>query len=79
MGAVAFGFGGCLLICFFLPCYEKLYDILSGKWKAGIALVLLVVFIIDATYCAISPNVGYGISEQVQESMKMVDEIIIVY
>ena len=67
MGAIAFGLGGSLLICLFLPMYEKLYDKLSGKWRIGVALVLLVIFGVDAAYSAISPNVGYGISEKAQE------------
>lgn len=67
MGAIAFGLGGSLLICLFLPLYEKIYDKLSGKWRIGVALVLLVIFVVDAAYSAISPNVGYGISEKAQE------------
>lgn len=79
MGAIAFGLGGSLLVCFFLPFYEKLYDRISAKWKTAAALILLVVFVVDAAYSAIRPNMGSGISEKVQEQVKMVDERTYVY
>lgn len=79
MGAIAFGLGGSLLVCFFLPLYDKVYHRFPAKWKIGITLVLLVVFVADAAYSAIRPNVGLGISEKVQEQVKMVDERIDVY
>ena len=79
MGAIAFGLGGSLLVCFFLPRYEKLYDRISAKWKTAAVLILLAVFVVDAAYSAIRPNVGLGISEKVQEQVKMVDERTYVY
>lgn len=79
MGAIAFGLGGSLLVCFFLPFYEKLYDRIYAKWKTAAVLILLVVFVVDAAYSAIRPNVGLGISEKVQEQVKMVDERTYVY
>ena len=79
IGAIAFGLGGSLLVCFCLPLYEKLYDRISAKWKTAAVLILLVVFVVDAAYSAIRPNVGLGISEKVQEQVKMVDERTYVY
>lgn len=79
MGAIAFGLGGSLLVCFLLPFYEKLYDRISAKWKTAAVLILLTVFVVDAAYSAIRPNVGSGISEKVQEQVKMVDERTYVY
>lgn len=79
MGAIAFGLGGSLLVCFLLPLYAKLYDRLSEKWKIVVVLILLVVFAVDAAYSAIMPNMGFGISEKIQEQVKMVDERIDVY
>ena len=79
MGAIAFGLGGSLLVCFFLPLYEKLYDRLSEKWKIATAIILLVIFVVDAAYSAIRPHVGFGISEKVQAKVKMMDERMNVY
>ena len=79
IGAIAFGLGGSLLVCFCLPLYEKLYDRISAKWKTAAVLILLAVFVVDAAYSAIRPNVGLGISEKVQEQVKMVDERTYVY
>ena len=79
MGAIAFGLGGSLLVCFCLPLYDKLYNKLPAKWKIGITLILLVVFVVDAAYSAIRPNVGLGISEKAQAQVKMMDERIDVY
>lgn len=63
LGAVIFGLGGTALICLFLPFYEKLYRKVPKKWRNGICLLLLLVFVADAAYCAMRPNMGYGISE----------------
>ena len=62
LGAVVFGLGGTALVCLFLPLYEKAYHRLSGKWRLVLCLLLLIVFITDATYCAVWPNTGDGIS-----------------
>lgn len=63
-GAAVFGAGGVALICLFLPLYERAYQKLSGKWRLWLCLVLLLIFIADATYCAVRPNTGQGISEK---------------
>lgn len=62
LGAVVFGFGGTALVCLFLPYYEKIYRKISNKWRLALCLVLLLAFVADATYCAMRPNTGYGIS-----------------
>lgn len=79
MGAIAFGLGGSLLVCFLLPLYGKLYHKLPAKWKIGVTLILLVIFVVDAAYSANRPNVGFGISEKVQAKVKMMDERMNVY
>ncbi len=68
-GAVAFGLGGVLLICLLLPLYDKCYARLPKGFKLGAAMVLLAVFVADAAYCAVRPNLGYGISEKLEEDM----------
>lgn len=62
LGAVIFGLAGTALVCLLLPFYDKVYQRLSGKWRTVLCLLLLVVFVADATYCAVRPNVGKGIS-----------------
>lgn len=64
-GAVTFGLGGTALICLLLPFYEKQYQRISPKWRIILCIVLLILFIADATYCAVGPNTGQGISEEI--------------
>ena len=61
-GAVTFGLGGTFLVCLFLPLYEKWYDKIPKGWKLALTLLLLAVFVLDATYAAVKPNLGWGIS-----------------
>lgn len=62
LGAVCFGLGGMLLNCYLLPRYMKLYHRISPKWRRILCGICLVVFILDITYCAVRPNMGYGIT-----------------
>ncbi len=64
MGAAAFGVGGAVLVCLFFPLYEKIYLKMNRKWRTRICLLMLAIFAADATYCAVRPNVGYGISSR---------------
>lgn len=64
LGAVIFGLGGTVLICFFLPFYEKIYQRFSKKWRIICCVLCLLIFAADAAYCAIYPNTGHGISNQ---------------
>ena len=61
-GAALFGLGGSLLVCLFLPIYEKRYHKIPKGWRLALTLVLLVIFVLDATYAATRPNLGRGIS-----------------
>lgn len=61
-GAAVFGLGGTVLICLLLPLYDRLYQRISRKWRIALCLLLLLLFIADATYCAVRPNTGRGIS-----------------
>lgn len=63
IGTVIFGLFGTALICLFLPFYEKVYQRLSKKSLAVICALLLLVFAVDAAYCAMRPNVGYKITD----------------
>ena len=62
LGAVVFGLGGTGLVCLLLPLYERLYQRIAKKWRIVLCLILLAMFIADATYCAVRPNTGRGIS-----------------
>jgi len=42
-----------------------MYARISKKMRIWICLLLLGVFVADAAYCAMHPNVGYGISAAV--------------
>lgn len=61
-GAVAFGLGGVMLVCLYLPVYEKVYYRIPGKWRVAVCLLFLAVFVADGAYCAMRPNVGEGIT-----------------
>lgn len=75
LGAVVFGLGGTALICLFLPLYDKLYQRMPGKWRAAICLLLLLAFIADATYCAVRPNTGEGITSRAMPLPQLPDGI----
>ena len=62
LGSVAFGIGGTALVCLFLPFYEKMYRRISPKWRTGLCFALLLLFVVDAAYCAMHPNTGYGVT-----------------
>ncbi len=64
VGAVCFGLGGMLLNCYLLPQYMRLYHRMSPKWRLILCGICLSVFVLDITYCAVHPNMGYGISEK---------------
>ena len=61
-GMVTFGLGGVLLICLLLPLYEKWYCRMSKTWRISLTLLLLIFFVLDASYSAARPNLGEGIS-----------------
>lgn len=62
LGVMTFGIGGTLLICLFLPWYEKLYVRLSDRWKVALCIVLILIFAMDGAWCAMRPNTGEGIA-----------------
>ena len=62
LGSVVFGISGTALVCLFLPFYEKMYQRISPKWRTGLCFALLLLFVVDAAYCAIHPNTGYGVT-----------------
>ena len=69
LGAVCFGLGGMLLNCYLMPVYMRVYHKISRKWRLILCGILLLAFILDATYCAVSPNRGHGIAWDHEISM----------
>ncbi|MCM1189954.1 MAG: putative ABC transporter permease [bacterium] len=61
-GALCFGLGGMLLNCFLLPWYMRLYHRIPPVWRLILCGFLLTVFLLDITYCAVSPNTGRDIA-----------------
>ena len=61
LGAVCFGLGGMLLNCYFMPLYMWVYHKIPPKRRMLLCGVLMLIFVLDATYCAVSPNRGHGI------------------
>lgn len=78
IGAIAFGLGGTWLNCYFMPLYMKLYHKINHKWRMILCMVLVIIFSVDAAYCAIHPNRGYGISSCRTCSLKRSANIVIV-
>lgn len=62
LGAMVFGLGGTALVCVLLPFYDKIYPRIPEKWRIVICFLLLGIFVADATYCAVRPNTGMGIT-----------------
>lgn len=62
LGAICFGLGGMLLNCYLMPAYMRIYHKILPGWRRALCCILLLVFILDATYCAVSPNKGHGVA-----------------
>ena len=62
LSAVCFGLGGMLLNCWLLPFFKKIYYRISPGWRLALCGILLAVFILDMTYCAVSPHTGRNIA-----------------
>lgn len=62
LGAVCFGLGGMLLNCYLLPCYKKVYRRMNTGWRLALCGILLAIFILDITYCAVRPHTGQNIA-----------------
>ena len=62
IGAVCFGLGGMLLNCYLMPTYMWAYHKIPPKRRLILCGILLLVFVMDAAYCAVSPNRGHNIA-----------------
>ena len=61
-GAICFGLGGMVLNCYVMPQYMRLYRDIPPKRRIIFTASLVLLFVLDATYCAVSPHYGYGIA-----------------
>ena len=62
LGAVCFGLGGMLLNCYLMPSYMRVYHKIPPKRRMVLCSILLLIFVVDAAYCAVSPNRGHNIA-----------------
>ncbi len=63
--SIGFGLGGALLICVFQPVFNKLYHRMTIGLRMTLCIVFLLVFIADAAYAAMTPNMGNHITAHV--------------
>lgn len=62
LGAVCFGLGGMFLNCYLMPTYMQVYHKIPPKRRLALCSILLLIFVMDAAYCAVSPNRGHNIA-----------------
>ena len=62
LGAVCFGIGGTILVCLFMPLYEKIFEMIPAKMRMILSVLLILLFVADAAYAGIRPNTGFGIT-----------------
>lgn len=62
LSSLLFGVGGMLLVWVASPLFYAVYRRIPVKLRAGLAVALIGVFVADATYSAIIPHVGAGIT-----------------
>lgn len=60
--ALFFGLGGMLLVWLVSPLFYFLYRRIPTRIQIGVGILLLLVFTVDATYSAMLPHVGAGIT-----------------
>lgn len=62
LSILCFGLGGMLLNCYLLPYYKKVYNWMNPGWRLALCGILLTIFILDITYCAVRPHTGQNIA-----------------
>lgn len=62
LGAIAFGICGVVLVCLLFPIYEKVIERIPQKRRIALMLLFLLIFVADAAWAAVVPNMGKGIS-----------------
>lgn len=62
LSSLLFGVGGMLLVWVVSPLLYALYQRLSQKFRVVLGLFFIGIFVVDATYSAVAPHVGKGIT-----------------
>lgn len=62
LSSIMFGVGGVAILYLLVPLLDKLYLKIPAKARKIICILLLLLFVLDATYAADFPNNGSGIS-----------------
>lgn len=60
--SISFGIAALLLVYLLVPGFEKLYEKIPSGIRKTVGIILLFLFIADATYAAMTPNIGKGIT-----------------
>ena len=61
-GSIFFGLGGLLLVWLVSPLFYSLYCRIPWRIQAGAGILLLLLFTADASYSAMRPHVGLGVT-----------------
>ncbi len=61
-GSIFFGLGGLLLVWRVSPLFYSLYCRIPWRIQAGAGILLLLLFTADASYSAMRPHVGLGVT-----------------
>ena len=62
LSSLLFGLGGMVLVWVFCPLFYSLYSRIPPRFKMAAGLCLLVIFVADASYSAMAPHFGPGIT-----------------
>lgn len=74
-GILIFAFAGCAVVYFVAPLLGKVFDKINKKVKVILCVVLMGLFITDTIFSAFKPNMGKGItSDMNQEMEEMINE-----
>ncbi len=62
LSSLLFGLGGMVLVWVISPLFYSLYRKIPTKFKVWLGLLAIGVFVADATYSAVIPHVGAGVT-----------------
>lgn len=62
VGAILFGLGGVGLNCYLMPFFMKCYHKIDFKYRFIISIVLILIFVMDASFCTFMPHVGDNVA-----------------
>ena len=62
LSSLLFGLGGMLLVRVFSPLFYSMYIRIPDRVRVSIGLLAVLLFAVDATYSAVLPHVGEGVT-----------------